>query len=68
MLKKLWIDYKSITSGTCIKNFPEIDETLTSTDILTIAEVLRSSIIAFLTPEEREEHDKTFGFTSRSKK
>lgn len=64
MLKKLLNDFDSLSSGKPVENFPEINESLSSTDLLTIAEVVRSSILAFLTPEEKKEHDKTFGFAS----
>ena len=39
-----------------------MDENTSPVDLLIVAEILRSSLMAFLTPVEREERDRLFGF------
>jgi hypothetical protein len=63
LLKKLYSDFASISTGSCIEGFPKPDDSLSPFDLLVIAETLRSTVMAFLTPEEAEEHGKTFGFS-----
>lgn len=68
LLKKLHDDFASITTGRALNGFPEIKESLTPVDILAIAETLRSTAASFLTPDEREERNQTFGFAPQPEK
>lgn len=63
LLKKLYDDFDEIHTGAALDRFPAIDEALAPVDLLAIAETLRSTVMAFLTPEEREERKEVFGFT-----
>ncbi|MEM1213612.1 MAG: hypothetical protein AAGI68_15090 [Planctomycetota bacterium] len=67
LLKKLHDDFASISTGRSLDDFPPIDDSLSPVDVLVIAETLRSTVASFLTPDEREERDKTFGFAPHSR-
>lgn len=49
-------------SGTTVELIPEVTDELSPADLLVTAEILRVSMIAFLTPEEAEEQRGHFGF------
>src|SRR5258708_1259845 len=54
ILKRLKLTFESIVDGPALEGFPEVDEESSPSDVLVIAEVLRSSLLAFLSPEEME--------------
>ena len=62
ILNKLFADFASISTGKHLKDLPKILETSNPVDILVMAETLRMSVLAFLSPEEISEHRKTIGF------
>jgi len=66
LLKKLRDDFASISEGRSLENFPAIDDALSATDILVVAETLRSTVISFLTPDEQELRKQTLGFRKPS--
>jgi len=47
-----------------LDELPKLDENTSPVDLLIIAEMLRSTLMAFLTPDERDTRDRTFGFAS----
>lgn len=49
-------------SGTTVELIPQVTDDSTPSDLLVAAEILRVSMIAFLTPEEAEEQRGYFGF------
>jgi len=61
ILRKLVADFASISTGKMLKDLPEISESSSPVDILVFAETLRTSILAFLSPDEILER-KTIGF------
>jgi hypothetical protein len=65
LLRKLYDDFDDLHTGRAIERFPTIDDALSPVDVLAIAETLRSTVVAFLTPEEREERHREFGFVAR---
>jgi hypothetical protein len=62
MLRRLQGEFLKIVSGSCVNEFPEIDEAAKPADLLVIAEVMNGTLDAFLSPEEGEEKRKFFGF------
>jgi len=64
MVMRVKTMFAKIASGPVVEFFPDIDEQTTPADILMIAEVLRASILAFLSPEEFENRREAFGFGS----
>ena len=58
ILKKLTADFASISTGRILKDMPTVSESSSPVDILIMAETLRTSVLAFLTPEEVAEHRK----------
>ena len=62
ILNKLLADFASISTGKLLKDLPKITESSSPVDILVMAETLRTSVLAFLSPEEISEHRKTIGF------
>ena len=65
LLKKLYSDFLLMHSGRAFEKLPEITDSISAFDMLVYAETLRSTMMAFLTPEETEEHNKSFGFRPR---
>jgi len=65
ILKKLTADFASISTGRVLKDLPTISESSSPVDILVMAETLRTSVLAFLSPEEVAEHRK-IGFQMES--
>ncbi|MGD0078788.1 MAG: hypothetical protein ABSB91_09240 [Sedimentisphaerales bacterium] len=66
LLKKLHNDFCSRTTGTAAKRIPEITDSISGFDLLALAETLYSTTVAFLTPEETEDYNKSFGFGKRN--
>jgi hypothetical protein len=62
MLRRLRSELLKIVSGSCVSEFPEIDDTAKPADLLVIAEVMNGTLDAFLSPEEGEEKRRFFGF------
>lgn len=52
-------------TGTTVEQIPEVTDSTPAADLLIIAEVLRATMLAFLTPEEIEENRGVFGFHGR---
>ena len=67
LLKSLRDSIVSVGSRLTVEHLPEITEDMTSHDVLAAAEVLRTTILAFLPPEEAEEQRGVFGFHSNLK-
>jgi hypothetical protein len=65
LLKKLHDDFESICTGRSLQNFPTIDELLSPVDMLAVAEVLRLTVLSFLSPDELSEQKQTFGLAPR---
>ena len=66
LLKKFYKDFSSMHSGSSCENLPEITDSISAFDMLVYAETLRSIMMAFLTPEETEDYNKSFGFGKRN--
>jgi hypothetical protein len=65
LLKKLHDDFESLSTGRSLKDFPPIDESLSPVDVLVVAEVLRLTVLSFLSPDELSEQKQTFGLSPR---
>jgi hypothetical protein len=65
LLKKFHKDFLSMHSGGLCEGLPEITDSISAFDMLVYAETLRSVMMAFLTPEETEDYNKSFGFVKR---
>ncbi len=64
LLTKVLKDFKKMATGIVIEEFPDLSDDSNEADLLAIAETLRTSILCFLTEEERGDRKKTFGFTN----
>ena len=62
LLRKFRNDLLSNIQGVPTAGLPEIEEVADALDILALAEVMRTTIMAFLTPEELTEGKKAVGF------
>src|ERR1700734_2893596 len=62
ILKKLIADFASISTGRCLTDLPTISESSSPVDILAMAETMRTTVLAFLSPEEISEHRRAIGF------
>jgi len=58
IIEKLLADFAAILKGTLLDNLPKISESSNPVDILVFAETLRTSVLAFLSPEEVTERRK----------
>ena len=67
LLRKLYDDYASISSKRPLAGFPTIDANLSAVDMLAVAETLRSTVLAFLTPDELEDRKQVLGFSPTTK-
>ncbi len=67
LLRKLHDDYASISSKRPLAGFPAIDDDLSAVDVLAVAETLRSTVLAFLTPDELEDRKQVLGFSPAAK-
>jgi hypothetical protein len=65
IIRKLLVDFASISTGRILKDLPQISETSSPVDILVFAETLRTSVLSFLSPDELSER-KTIGFQKES--
>ena len=62
MARRLKLTFDGIASGPPVEGLPDIDETTAPVDVLMLIEVLRSTLLAFLSPEEIDERRTVFGF------
>jgi len=58
--------FEKVTSGEPVENFPDITSEWAASDVLMLVEVLRASLLAFLSPEEAEERTGVLGFRTKS--
>src|SRR5205823_11516572 len=56
ILKKLVADFASISTGRCLQDLPTISQSSSPVDVLAMAETMRTTVLAFLSPEEISEH------------
>lgn len=61
---KLSVFRSLIMSGPGLDGLPDITDAIATADLLSIAEILRTTALCFLTPEEHEERRRSIGFTS----
>lgn len=62
IMNRLLADFSEKSDGCVLDDLPAMDENTSPVDMLIVAEILRSSLMAFLTPIEREERERLFGF------
>jgi hypothetical protein len=55
-----------VGTGEPFERLPKINDNSPITDLLVAAEVIRTTMLAFLTPEEMEEQKRVFGFRPSS--
>jgi hypothetical protein len=63
MLKKVSTEFAAICRGRTVEDLPQISEASNPVDVLVMAETLRATLLAFLSPEELAEH-RNIGFHS----
>jgi hypothetical protein len=64
IMNRLLERFSEKAEGCVLDELPPLDENTAPADLLIVAEMLRSTLMAFLTPDERDDRDRTFGFTS----
>ena len=64
VINRLLADFSEKADGCVLDDLPPLDESTSPVDMLIVAEILRASLMAFLTPDEREERERLFGFHS----
>lgn len=62
IMNRMLTDFSEKSDGCILDDLPPLEENTSPVDLLIVAEILRSSLMAFLTPDERDERDRTFGF------
>ena len=62
MLRRFKGTFDSIAKGRPVEDLPDVDENTSPVDVLSVAEVLRATLMAFLSPEEVEERRVAIGF------
>jgi len=62
MVRRLKSAFDGITSGPPVEGLPDIDENSDPVDVLMLVEVLRATLLAFLSPEEIDERRTALGF------
>lgn len=67
IMNRLLDEFSRKAEGCVLDELPKLDENTTPVDMLIVAEMLRSTLMAFLTPDERDARDRTFGFVAVSK-
>jgi hypothetical protein len=65
LLRSLRNAFVESGTGVTVEHIPEVSDKSSPADLLIIAEVLRSTMLAFLTPEEVRENRGVFGFHNR---
>ena len=61
-MNRLLADFSEKSDGCVLDDLPAMNENTSPVDMLIVAEILRSSLMAFLTPVERQERERLFGF------
>jgi len=64
VMNRLLARFSEKAEGCVLDELPALDENTAPADLLIVAEMLRSTLMAFLTPDERNARDRTFGFAS----
>ena len=64
IMNRLLDAFSRKAEGCVLDELPKLDENTTAVDLLIIAEMLRSTLMAFLTPDERDDRHRTFGFAA----
>ncbi len=67
IMNKLLALFSEKSDGGVLDNLPALTDETSPVDCLIVAEILRSTLMAFLTPDELDERDRTFGFASAQK-
>jgi hypothetical protein len=62
LMNKMIASAKQTSHGDPIDRLPDVSEGMGAADLLVIAEILRSTMLAFLTPEEVEAQRRSIGF------
>jgi len=62
IMNRLLREFSEKVEGCALDELPELTEDASPVDLLIIAEMLRSALMSFLTPDERDARDRTFGF------
>jgi hypothetical protein len=62
MARRLKLTFDRIASGAPVEGLPDIDEATAPADVLMLVEVPRSTLLAFLSPEEIDERRSVFRF------
>jgi hypothetical protein len=58
--------FEKVTSGEPVENFPDPTPEWAASDLFMLVEVLRASLLSFLSPEEAEERTGVLGFQTGS--
>jgi hypothetical protein len=66
VLRSLRDGFVKSGTGTTVQHIPDVGDECSLADLIVIAELLRVSMIAFLTPEEADEQRGYFGFRAPS--
>ena len=64
IMNRLLDEFSRKADGCALDELPKLDEKTAPVDLLIVAEMLRSTLMSFLTPDERDARDRTFGFGS----
>ncbi len=64
IMNRLLDEFSRKAEGCALDELPTLDENTAPVDLLIVAEMLRSTLMSFLTPDERDARDRTFGFAS----
>jgi hypothetical protein len=67
IMNKLLALFSEKSDGGVLDNLPALTEETSPVDCLIVAEILRSTLMAFLTPDELDDRDRTFGFASATR-
>ncbi len=62
IMNRLLTEFSKKAEGCVLDELPLLDENTSAVDLFIVAEMLRSTLMAFLTPDERDARDRTFGF------
>lgn len=65
VLRKLQREFGDlVASGRVVSEIPEVTESMSAPELLAIAEVLRTSAMCFLSPDEADERKRSIGFSA----
>ena len=62
MAMRLKSAFERVTSGEPVENLPDVSIESAPSDVLMLVEILRASLLAFLSPDEAEERRDVLGF------